>query len=285
MSELRHRMIDDMRIRNFSPSTIDGYVRRVRFFAEHFSQSPEELGLEHIREYQVFLINKGISSSLFNITVCALRFLYLKVLKRNWAIESIPYTRKPKFLPVILSVGEVARLLPSIRTPRHRTIAATMYGAGLRVSEAISLRVRDIDSERMTIRVNQGKGKKDRFTLLPISLLDRLRAYWVANQPQGPWLFPGEKDGKHVCTAAVQKAVAQARDRLGMDARVSCHTLRHCFATHLLERGVDVRTIQVLLGHGCLKTTSRYLHLASEAIRKTGASNDLLQDMNYSSSS
>jgi len=188
-------MIDDMRIRNFSPSTIEGYVRRVRFFAEHFSQSPDELGLEDIREYQVFLINKGISSSLFNITVCALRFLYLKVLKRDWAIESIPYTRKPKLLPVILSVGEVARLLPSIRTPRHRTIAATMYGAGLRVSEAISLRVRDIDSERMTIRVNQGKGKKDRFTLLPISLLDRLRAYWVACQPQGPWLFPATTTG------------------------------------------------------------------------------------------
>ena len=282
MTELRRRMIDDMRIRNYSPKTIKEYVRRVAAFAKYFSRSPEILGPEHIREYQIFLVDRHVSWPVFNQSVCALRVLYAKTLKRNWTIEHIPFPKQPKRLPVVISSQNVARLLEAIGNRKHQTVIAATYGAGLRVSEAVRLRVADIDSQRMTIRVEQGKGSKDRYTLLPASLLERFRSYWVAYQPTTSWLFPGAGGNKALSISVVQRALARARDRAALDARISCHTMRHCFATHLLERGVDLRTIQVLLGHRSLKTTERYLHLASDTIKKTGTSNDLLETMNES---
>lgn len=175
-----------------------------------------------------------------------------------------------------MSRRDALRLLGAIHNKKHQAIVAAMYGAGLRISEAVRLRSVDIDSERMVIRVEQGKGRKDRYTLLPPSLLERFRVYWKAYHPEGPWLFPGQHPRKPLTVSSIQRVVSRTRDRMELDERVSCHTLRHSFATHLLERGVNVRTIQALLGHSDLRTTSQYLHVASNAIRKTGASNDLL---------
>lgn len=282
MTVLRRKMIDDMRIRNYSPKTIKIYVEQVSKFAEHFGRSPETLGREHIREYQISLIDRHASWSTFNQTVCALRVLYLGTLKRDWTVDPIPFPKQPKRLPVVIGTESVARLLAAIGNQKHQTIVAAMYGAGLRVSEAVGVHISDIDSERMTIRIEQGKGAKDRYTLLPTSLLGRLRSYWIAYRPTGPWLFPGAGNSKALSISVVQRALARARDDAKLDRRVSCHTLRHCFATHLLERGVDLRTIQTLLGHASLKTTARYLHMASDMISKTGASNDLLEAMTES---
>ncbi len=282
MTELRNRMIDDMRIRNYSAKTIRTYVYHVAAFARHFGRSPDTLGPEHVREYQIALTNRQVSWSTFNQSTCALRVLYLKVLKREWTVENIPFPRTPKRLPMVISVEEVRRLVESIRSQKHRAIVLAMYGAGLRVSEAVSLRMADIDSKRMIIRVHQGKGRKDRCTILPPSLLERFRAYWAAYHPQGPWLFPGAAKHKPLCVSGIQRTLVRARDRAGLDERINCHTLRHCFATHLLERGVDVRTIQVLLGHNHMSTTARYLHVVSDAIKRTGASNDLLEAISES---
>jgi integrase/recombinase XerD len=283
MTGLRKRMIDDMRIRNYSPKTIKEYVRRVARFAEHFARSPEILTPEHVREYQLHLIDSGASWCAFNQTVCALRVLYVKVLKRGWSIEHLPFPRHPKKLPIVLAQQDVARLLRTIPNLKHRTIASTMYGAGLRVSEAVGLRTSSIDCKRGVIRVEQGKGQKDRYTLLPETLLALLRRCWSTFRPEEPWLFPGKDGDKPMCVTTIQRAVARARNQLELDRRVNCHTLRHCFATHLLERGVDLRTIQILLGHSSLSTTSRYLHLAADRIQKTGATNDLLGDMDKES--
>ena len=277
MTSLRRRMIDDMRIRNYSAKTIRTYVYQVAAFAKHFERSPESLGPEHVREYQLALTDRQVSWSTFNQSACALRILYLKVLKREWTVENIAFPRTPKRLPMVVAAEDVLRLLQSIRNQKHRTIVEAMYGAGLRLSEAVSLRTMDIDSKRMTIRVEQGKGRKDRCTILPSSLLERFRAYWAAYRPPGPWLFPGAGKHKPLCVSGVQRALVRARDRAHLDQRINCHTMRHCFATHLFERGVDVRTIQILLGHNHMSTTARYLHVVSDAIQKTGASNDLLQ--------
>lgn len=225
------------------------------------------------------LVETGASWSRFNVDVCALKLFYVKVLKRRGVVDQMPYPRKSTKLPVVLSREEVLRLLAAIPSLKHRTIVSTMYGAGLRISEVVRLHASHIDSKRMVLRVEQGKGRKDRYTLLPVTLLARLRKCWTAthsNHPESPWLFPGKGGKKALSLSTVQRAVARARTRLELDPRVTCHTLRHCFATHLLERGVDLRTIQILLGHSGLSTTSRYLHLAADCIRSAGASNDLL---------
>ena len=279
MTELRQRMIEEMTIRNYSPKTITEYVRSVARFAKHFSRPPDRLTPDHVREYQLHLIETGASWSRFTIDVCALKLFYGKILGRRGIVDQIPYPRKQSKLPIVLSREDVLRLLAGIPSLKHRTIASTMYGAGIRVSEVVRLRAADIDGKRMVIRVQQGKGQKDRYTLLPLTLLGRLRQCWAATHSEDldtPWLFPGKDGLKPLSVSTIQRAVARTRDRLELDPGVSCHTLRHCFATHLLERGVDLRTIQILLGHSGLSTTSRYLHLAADRIRSTGASNDLL---------
>jgi len=277
MSSLRQRMIEDLRIRNYSPRTISEYVRRVAAFAKHFGASPEVLGPEHIRTYQVHLIEKArVSWSVFNQTVCALRFLYLTTLGKDWAVTHIPFPKQPKKLPVVLSPQEVGKVLREVKDLKHRTILETMYAAGLRIAEAMQLRVGDIDSQRMMLRIEQAKGKKDRYVPLSPTLLSRLREYWKVYRP-GQWLFPGSTAKRPLSLTVVQRAISSAGKKAGISKRVKSHTLRHSFATHLLEVGCDLRTIQIVLGHHNLNTTAIYLHVATTALQDGGGANDLLK--------
>jgi len=269
MTELRRKMLEDLKLRNYSPNTIDVYIRCVARFARHFGASPDRLGPEHIRRYQVFLVQqKKLSWSLFNQNVCALRFFYHHTLHRDWMIEHIPYPRSEQKLPVVLSPSEVAALFQVIENLKHRTILMTIYAAGLRVSEATQLRVTDIDSQRQLICVRQGKGRKDRQVMLSPRLLDLLRTYWKRYRPTD-WLFPGERPGRPITRESVLRICKQAGEAAHLPKRVSPHTLRHCFATHLLEEATDLRRIQILMGHRNLKTTAKYLHVSNQALRST----------------
>lgn len=262
-SLLRTRMIEDLRIRNYAQNTIKIYVDCVAAFAKHFGQSPEELNEGHIREYQLYLAEEKKSSwTFYNQSVCALRFLYRKTLKKDWSMEHIPFPRQEKRLPEVLSAREVTKLFSCVRTVRSRTILQTMYGAGLRLMEAVSLKTSDIDSERMVIRVRQGKGRRDRYVTLSPTLLETLRDYHRACHPKGEWLFPNRKWDGPIDHSTVQRACTLAAREAGLRKRVTTHTMRHSFATSLLESGVDLRTIQILLGHGSLNTTAVYLHIA-----------------------
>jgi site-specific recombinase XerD len=284
MNPLRKRMIEDLRVRNYSKQTIDSYVRSVAAFAKHFGRSPAELGAEDIRTYQVYLVDerKVANSTLGGIT-SALRFLYNVTLEGKVPVEQIPTARREKKLPVVFSRGELKVFFSGIDNPKHRTLLYTLYGAGLRLSEALSLRAEDIDSARGLIHVRLGKGNKDRYTILAPSLLKALRSYWRAWQPKA-WLFPGWDQQKQLTTGTVQKVCFRTRKKLGIRKPISPHTLRHCFATHLLEVGLDLRTIQVLLGHGDIKSTSRYLSVAPEGLCTSRPNTDLLKAIAESSS-
>ncbi len=277
MTKLRQRMIDDLRIRNYSPRTIETYTWCVARFAKHFGRSPAQLGPEHIREYQIHLVHtKHTSWGIFNQTVCALRFLYRVTLGRPELIEHIPYPKQEKKLPVVLSREELARFVDAIANLKHRTILMTMYATGLRLSEALGLRVSDIDSDRMLVRVQQGKGKRDRYVPLSSTLLGQLRDYWQTYRPKS-WLFPGGRPDRPLSPCSVQRASARARVKAQIAKPVTTHTMRHCFATHLLEAGTDLRTIQLLLGHRSLNTTAVYLHVATSALQSTEGTPDLLR--------
>jgi integrase/recombinase XerD len=269
MTELRRRMLEELRLRNYSPNTIEIYIRSVANFAQYFKLSPDRLGPEHIRQYQLFLVQrKKVAWAVFNQTVCALRFFYHHVLHRDWMIEHIPYPRHEEKLPVVLSPTEVAAVFQVTRNLKHRTILMTIYAAGLRVSEVIHLRVEDIDSQRQVICVRQGKGRKDRQVMLSPKLLELLRIYWKSYRPT-VWLFPGKPPQRPITREAVFLICRQAGKAAHLAKRISPHTLRHCFATHLLEDAIDLRRIQVLLGHRNLKTTARYLHVSNLAVRTT----------------
>ena len=277
MTILRQRMIEDLTIRNYSPRTIEIYVERVAKFAQYFSQSPDRLGPSHIRQYQVFLVkNKKASWAKVNQTVCALRFLYRVCLKKKWTIEHIPFPKQEKKLPVVLSRGEVARFLRAVDNIKHRTILMTLYATGLRLSEALALEVSDIDSPRMLIRVRLGKGKRDRYVPLSETLLEQLRLYWKHSRPSG-WLFPNRDPGCPLGGATIQKVCTTVALKAGLSKRVNPHMLRHSFATHLLEAGTDLKTIQVLLGHRSLNATSVYLHVAAQAPGSSRKAHDLLK--------
>ena len=276
MSALRQRMIEDLRIRNYSAKTIEAYVSLTARFALHFGKSPELLGPEHIRQYQVFLVEeKRVSWAIFNQTVCALRFLYRTTLGKDWVIKHIPYPRREKKLPVVLDVEEVRQLLPAVDSLKHRTVLMTLYAAGLRLSEATHLMVTDIDSRRMVLRIERGKGAKARYVPLSLTLLTALREYWKIYRPRF-YLFPGESPDKPIGASAIQHVCSQAAKKAGIKKRVHPHLLRHCFATHLLEAGTDLRTIQFFLGHCGLNTTARYLHIARSALQMTDQARDLL---------
>jgi len=276
MTKLRQRMIEDLRIRNYSPRTVDVYTRHVASFAQHFGKSPDQLGIEHIREYQTYLVEtKKASWTTYNQTVCALRFLYSITLSRPQLIEHIPFPRQERKLPVVLSKQELERFFNAVDYPKHRTILMTMYAAGLRISEALGLRIGDIDGSRMTIFVRQGKGKRDRYTILSPTLLCQLREYWKIFKPV-IWLFPGGTPDRPLSPCSVQRASCKARLKARINKPVKTHTMRHCFATHLLEAGTDLRTIQVLLGHADLATTTVYLHVATAALQSTKRTPDLL---------
>jgi integrase/recombinase XerD len=277
MTPLRRRMTEDMQVRNFSPHTQNSYVQQVSLFARHFSKSPEVLGPEEIRSYQVYLTNeKKLAPSSILIAVSALRFLYKVTLHRDWCLEDIiPAPKRPQKLPIVLSPEEVRQFLSCVQSTKHRTILTICYAAGLRISEAVRLKVTDVDSERMVIRVEQGKGQKDRYVMLSPKLLQILRAWWPVDKPK-QWLFPGDRVDSHIRSDAVELACQKAHRRCGIAKPVTPHSLRHCFATHLLESGTDVRTIQLLLGHRSLATTARYLRIATSKVCSTASPLDLL---------
>ena len=268
MSELRRRMLQDLQIRNYAAATCDAYVRAVADFARYFRKSPDQLGAEHIRSYQVHLVQERKASwSALRIAVSALRFFYRVTLGRSFLVRYIPYPRRQKKLPVVLSREEIARLLAGVSNPKHRVILSTLYAFGLRVSEAAHLKVADIDSQRMLLHVCLGKGLKDRYVPLSPVLLGQLRAYWKLHRPM-VWLFPGSDAQHPICTESIGKICRAAARRAGLAKRVSPHTLRHSFATHLLEAGVSLRLIQVLLGHSNLRTTVGYAHVDSSLIAR-----------------
>ncbi len=267
MTPLRERMIGDMQIRNLTPSTQDCYVRQVAGFARYFAKSPELLGPEEIRDYQLHLLrDREASSSLHIQVVAALRFIYRTTLRKSWPVEAIPYPKKPRKLPVVPGREEVAQFLGAARNLKHRAMLTSMYACGLRVSEVTHLRVQDIDSRCMILHVQQGKGRKDRVVSLPQRLLDLLREYWKEYRPED-WLFLGNSKDRPIRAGSVRHACAKICRDSGLKKKLSPHSLRHAFATHLLEDGTDLRTVQLLLGHRSLNTTSRYTHVSTERLR------------------
>jgi site-specific recombinase XerD len=276
MTLLRQRMLEDMGVRNLAENTQSAYLQQIIAYARHFHRRPEDLGPEEVRAYQVYLTKtRRLSPSSVSVATGALRFLYKVTLKRDWAVEDIPMPKRPFRLPVILSPEEVMHFLDSIGNLMHRAILMTAYATGLRISEATHLKVTDIDSQRMMLRVDQGKARKDRYVMLSPRLLEELRAYWKAFRPT-LWLFPGDLPGKPITRSAVEQACQKARRVSGFQKPITPHSLRHAFATHLLETGTDVRTIQLLLGHRSLATTSRYLKVATTTVCATISPFDLL---------
>lgn len=278
MTPLRQRMQEDMAVRNLSPRTQSTYVQQVSLFARHFGQSPHRLGPEQIRDYQVFLATgKQLAPGSIGVAVSALRFLYGVTLGKAWDIpEVLPAPKQPSKLPVVPSPEEVTLFLDSVASVKHHAILTACYAAGLRISEAVSLRPADIDSQRMMLRVEQGKGAKDRYVMLSPKLLAVLRDYWRRTRPEGEWLFPGLIPGNHVNRHTVEKACQKARETAGLAKRLTPHSLRHGFAAHMLENGADVRTIQLLLGHRSLATTARYMRVTRSAIQAATSPLDLL---------
>ena len=266
MSPLRRRMTEDMTIRGFTVGTQRGYLVAVENFTSFLGRAPDGATAEDLRRYQLHMRSSGASASAMNAAVSALRFFFGVTLGRGDANQGVTTVREPRKLPVVLSPEEVARLLDAASGLKYRAALSVAYGAGLRASEVVSLKLADIDSSRMVIRVEQGKGRKDRYAMLSETLLHLLRTYWKASRPQG-WLFPGQNPVNPLSTRQLNRAFHGAKDAAGIDKRVSLHTLRHCFATHLLEQKVDIRVIQVLLGHSKLDTTARYSHLASTTLR------------------
>jgi site-specific recombinase XerD len=261
MSELRDKMKTDLELRGYSPTTIKYYIENVSRFAKHFNQSPELLGEGQIREYLHYCImEKHLSEGTVNYINGSLKFFYTKILKINWNNDMLPRMKEGKKLPVVLSKSEVKAILDATDNLKHKAILMTIYGAGLRISEAAKLKGLDIDSNNMQVVIRQGKGKKDRYSLLSKTNLNLLRDYWKRYQP-GDYLFPGKNATDHISVRAIQKTFDQALAKAGIRKDATVHTLRHSFATHLLEAGTDICHIQRLLGHTSIKTTTIYLHL------------------------
>jgi integrase/recombinase XerD len=262
-------MLEDLQLRNYSPTTIRIYLHAITEFAQHFGKPPDQLNAEHIRRYQICLIKeKKVSQPTLVQVVCALRFFYTHTLHRKIAVDRIPFPRRERKLPLILSRAEVQALLEAPRNLRHRTMLAIMYASGLRVSEVARLKVADIDRTRNVIWVRSGKGRKDRQALLPPKLRDLLRSYWRSERPID-WLFPSSDPSQPISPKAIFLACRKAAQVAGIAKPVHPHSLRHAFATHLLEAGVDLRTIQTLLGHANLTTTARYLQVSDTSVRAT----------------
>lgn len=263
MTPLRQRLCDDLRLRNYAPKTIEAYVAAVVKLTRYCGRAPDQLGPEQIRAFQLHLRQQGVPWNSFNQIVCGLRFFYHVTLGRPDVVTMIPYGRRAKTLPNVLSPEEVARLLAALPHQRYRLLARLAYACGLRLSEVLHLKVGDIESRRLVLRIRQAKGRKDRLVALPPRLLEELRAYWRCYRPRD-WLFPGHKAGQPLHAGAVQRVFHRAVLACGFGRRVSCHTLRHSYATHLLEAGVDLMTLQQLLGHRDLKTTAHYTHVTAE---------------------
>ena len=282
MTRLRKLMLEELERRNYTQTTRRAYLLGVEQFAKHFHRSPDQLGLDHIRDYQAHLFRvRKLKANTVAVRLAALRFLFVAVLKRRWTVADMPYPKRPSKLPVVLSPEEVARLIDAAATPVHRAILMTLYGTGLRRAEVARLKVGDIDTERMVIHVLGGKGRKDRDVMLSPKLLQALRQYWrsLKHKPR-TWLFPGgrwhNREEQPMSDKVVYHACAQAARRAGIEKPVHPHTLRHSFATHLLEAGVDLRTIQLLMGHSDLKATTVYLHLSHRHLQSTASPLDAL---------
>jgi site-specific recombinase XerD len=275
MTPLRERFVQDLQLRNYAKRTIETYVWVVSRFAAHFGRSPEQLDAEDIRQYQLHLLKHKASWSTFNQTVCALRFLYKVTLGRPELVPLIPYGKKPKALPAVLSTDEVTRLFTAVTDPRDLMLLQTGYACGLRVSEVVRLQVGDIDAPRMLVHVRAAKGHKDRLVPLSPLLLTRLRDYWRAYRP-ATWLFPGQAADSHLSTGQVQRMCRRAMQACGITKKANMHTLRHSYATHLLEQGADLATLQKLLGHNNLSTTLRYIHLQQSDLQRAGSPLDTL---------
>jgi integrase/recombinase XerD len=280
-SELRQRMIDDMRMRKFADKTQTDYIRAVRNFASYLHRSPDTATDEDLRNYQLYLVDHGISPASLNVAITGLKFFFDITVRDTERIGKMQPVRVPRKLPVILSREEVRRLIAASSNLKHQTALAVAYGTGLRVNEVVSLKVGDIDSKRMVLRVEQGKGSKDRYVMLSPILLERLRYWWRVAHAQGTmldggWLFPGLNPVESLSPRQLNRAIHAAADVAKIDKRVSMHTLRHSFATHLLEQKVDIRVIQVLLGHKKLETTALYTQVATDVLREVVSPLELL---------
>ncbi|MEN8377011.1 MAG: site-specific integrase [Gemmatimonadota bacterium] len=273
ISPLRQRMIEDMRLRKLSPKTQRGYIRWVKCLAGFLKRSPDTASAEDLRRFQLHLVESGIGSGSLNTAVSALRFFFTVTLGRAEAMAKMSYVREPRKLPVVLDPEEVTRLLEAAPGLKYQAALSVAYGAGLRASEVVALKVDDINSARMVIRVEQGKGSKDRYAMLSPTLLSVLRAWWREGHTRGVvlphgWLFPGQDPVNPLSTRQLNRACHAAADAAGITKRVSLHVLRHSFATHLLEQKVDIRVIQVLLGHKKLESTALYTHVATATLRE-----------------
>lgn len=282
MTHLRKTMLEELQRRNYSAETIRSYIRTVEDFSRRFHCSPDRLGPQHIRRYQAELFQKRkLTAGTVTVRLAALRFFYTKTLRKNWSIAETPYPKRARRLPTVLSQEEVAQLIDAASTPFRRTLLITLYATGLRCAELTRLKVRDIDSQRMVVHVQGGKGRQDRDVMLSPKLLDELRQHWQRLRRKPPvWLFPGKRShdsDQPIDTKIVWHACYKAAQRAGLKRSVHPHTLRHCFATHLLEAGADLRTIQILLGHHDLKETTLYLHLSQRHLRATASPLDSLQ--------
>jgi integrase/recombinase XerD len=281
VTHLRKMMLEELQRRNYSENTTRSYIRAVEDFSRRFNRSPDRLGPRHIREYQAELFQKRkLSPGTVANRLAALRFFYVKTLRKAWSIADTPYPKRALHFPSILSQEEVARLIDAALTPYHRILLMTLYATGVRNAELTHLKVSDIDSQRMVIHIQGGKGRKDRDVMLSLKLLEELREHW-RRLPRKPnvWLFPGNRwhnGGQPIDTKTPRNACQEAARRAGLQKKVHPHTLRHCFATHLLEAGADLRTIQILLGHGDLKETTIYLHLSQRHLHATASPLDSL---------
>lgn len=281
MTPLRQRMIEDLQLRNLSPHTQRAYVRAVSQLAAYYRRSPDQLLREQVRAYLVHLVqDRGVSPSTFNQARCGIQFFYQVTLAKDWILKGIACAKTEKKLPTVLSQTEIAQFLGAIRRPKYRALFMTIYAAGLRISEAVALRVADIDSKRMTLRVRQGKGRKDRYVMLSPRLLAVLREYWKLTRPT-EWLFPGRDRKQPLDRQTVYLGCQRIARRAKLTKKVTPHTLRHSFATHLLEAGTDIRTIQALLGHRSLRTTALYTYVSLEKVVATPSPLDLLADVAF----
>jgi integrase/recombinase XerD len=279
VTHLRKTMLEELQRRNFSEHTIRYYIRTVEDFARHFNRPPDRLGPRHIREYQAELFQKRkLSPGTVAIRLAALRFFYIKTLKKSWSIAETPYPQKNRRLPTILSQKEVEQLIHAARTQRERILLMTLYATGARNAELTHLKATDIDSQRMVVHIRGGKGRKDRDVMLSPNLLTALRSHWRCyHRRSSNWLFPSNyRKDRPIDTKTVWYACQKAAQRAGIQKRVHPHTLRHCFATHLLEAGTDLRAIQILLGHQDLKETTVYLHLSQRHLNATVSPLDAL---------
>ena len=277
MGKLHDQMQEDLVLKAYSQHTQRAYLRCARHFAAYYMRSPEEMGEKEVRDFLLHLVrDRQASPATLDMYVNALKFLYNVTLKRPEAVQGLSHPKRPKTLPVILSPEEVLRIFAAIRSVKHKAIIATAYAASLRISEVCGLRITDIDSQRMRIHVRAGKGKKDRYVMLGESLLELLRQYSRKARPQGEYLCPGYKPHRPICTTAVRQVLRQVIRETGLAKKVTMHTLRHCFATHLLERGTDIRILQVLLGHSSIRTTLRYTHITDPLVQKLVSPLDLI---------